>query len=219
MTIQDDKRENELIEIFGLKKPKNSGRSGTDAILKIDGETFHFELKSTTTGSVTTVRDFGPDHIKKWKGKHWIIGVYEPSTQKLLFCYYGSPAAVAPWISEKEEYVRVDFELSKLVPDLITLPIMHRILGNKAKYSIEDAMKLQKKQYSISDYRRLMDVPSGYSPERMLQILKDRCKYLIDRGSTLNNPHIPASYFVGWEKIKNNHAKRLRELLKSASHR
>ena len=47
----------------------------------------------------------------------------------------------------------------------------------------------------------------------MLKILKQRCKYLIERGSTLNNPHIPASYFDGWERITKNHAKRLNELV------
>ena len=54
----------------------------------------------------------------------------------------------------------------------------------------------------------------GYSPDRMLEILKDRAKYVIERGSTLNNPHIPASYFAGWEEIKRDHALRLRELVK-----
>ena len=61
-----------------------------------------------------------------------------------------------------------------------------------------------------------MDLDGGYSPERMLSILKDRCQYLIERGSTLNNPHIPASYFQGWERITTNHAQRLRELVAQA---
>ena len=56
-------------------------------------------------------------------------------------------------------------------------------------------------------------VKDGYSQERMLQILKNRCQYLIERGSTLNNPHIPASYFRGWERITDNHEPRLRELV------
>ena len=47
----------------------------------------------------------------------------------------------------------------------------------------------------------------------MLLILRDRCQYLIERGSTLNNPHIPASYFKGWERIITNHGQRLRELV------
>jgi orotate phosphoribosyltransferase-like protein len=63
-----------------------------------------------------------------------------------------------------------------------------------------------------------MDLFQGYSSERMLSILKDRCRYLIERGSTLNNPHIPASYFRDWERITENHAQRLRELVAEALH-
>ncbi|MGH3609863.1 MAG: hypothetical protein ACRDRD_17525, partial [Pseudonocardiaceae bacterium] len=40
-------------------------------------------------------------------------------------------------------------------------------------------------------YRALMDRKNGYSPERMLTLLRERCRYLLDRGSTRNNPHIP----------------------------
>ncbi len=47
----------------------------------------------------------------------------------------------------------------------------------------------------------------------MLQIIQERTEYLIKRGSTLNNPHIPEKYFKGWEEITENHAKRLRELV------
>ncbi|MEB3341199.1 hypothetical protein [Okeania sp.] len=58
-----------------------------------------------------------------------------------------------------------------------------------------------------------MDLEFGYSPERMLLILRDRCQYLIEKDSTLNNPHIPASYFKDWEQITTNHAQHLRELV------
>ena len=86
-------------------------------------------------------------------------------------------------------------------------------MGDKEIYTLEDAKKLQKKQYKIAEYKELMDVKDGYSQERMLQILKNRCQYLIERGSTLNNPHIPASYFEGWERITENHETRLKELV------
>lgn len=35
-----------------------------------------------------------------------------------------------------------------------------------------------------------VDVPEGYSPERMLLMLRERSRYLLERGSTRNNPHI-----------------------------
>lgn len=41
-----------------------------------------------------------------------------------------------------------------------------------------------------------MDLPDGYSPKRMLEILRLRARYLLDRGSTLNNPHIPKRFFA-----------------------
>ncbi len=90
---------------------------------------------------------------------------------------------------------------------------MIEILGDKDIYTLEDAKSLQKNQYSSSKYRELMDVRNGYSKERMLKIMKDRATYLMARGSTLNNPHIPLSYFEGWIKIENNHASQLRALV------
>ncbi len=61
----------------------------------------------------------------------------------------------------------------------------------------------------------MMDIENGYSVNKMLQIFKQRIEYLIKRGSTLNNPHIPGSYFKDWEtKITQNHANRLKKLVK-----
>ena len=115
---QDDARERELIELFNLEKPPGSGTSDTDAPLYLDGNTIPFELKSTSasSGSVTTVRDLGPGHIERWKGKHWLIGVYEGNPLRLKHTIYASPDAMNPWISEKAEYVKMDFELAMLVP-------------------------------------------------------------------------------------------------------
>jgi len=48
----------------------------------------------------------------------------------------------------------------------------------------------------------------------MLEIVKDRAKYLIERGSTLNNPHIPSAYFDGWTEITKNHAGQLRVMVR-----
>lgn len=120
---------------------------------------------------------------------------------------------MAPWIEEKAEYIRRDFLLAQLAPARLTLDDLHAIMGKKDIYSMDDAKLLQKKQYSAEKYREMMDKVEGYSEGRMLAILKERCKYVIERGATLNNPHIPGSYFDGWEKIESNHAARLRELI------
>lgn len=181
-----------------------------------DGREIPFELKTTTDGSVTTVRDFGYEHIRKWKDKHWLISKYARDGQTMEYTLYGSPAAMAKWIEEKEGYIRPDFLLASTVPDALTLQHLHIIVGKKELYTLEDARTLHKKQYPISRYREQMDVTDGYSPARMLDILRDRCRYLIERGSTLNNPHIPRSYFSGWEPIMSNHATQLRELVRQA---
>jgi len=212
MSFQDDEREEETRRLFGLQKDEKEGRSGVDAVLKIKGKVIKFELKTTSTGSVTTVRDFGPDHIQKWAGKHWLIGVY--SNGKLKYFLYGSPEKMKAWINEKANYVKPDFVLSKIISKKLSLEDMYSILGKKEKYTLKDARKLHKKQYKIEEYRKMMDVREGYSPKRMLMILKDRSEYLMKRGSTLNNPHIPASYFEGWPKIKKDHAKTLRKMMK-----
>jgi len=56
--FQDDDREDAMITLFDLYKDKTEGRSGVDAFLKIDGMTIPFELKTTSQGSVTTVRSY-----------------------------------------------------------------------------------------------------------------------------------------------------------------
>jgi hypothetical protein len=211
MSFQDDEREEETRKLFDLKKVKSEGRSGIDAILQMGKKNFNFELKTTSTGSVTTVRDFGPEHIEKWKNKHWLIGVY--SNGKPEYFWYASPKAMKPWIDEKANYVKADFQLSKILSKKISLDDMYLILGKKEKYTYADAKKLHKMQYKKDEYLNMMDIQNGYSAERMLKILKDRSEYLMNRGSTLNNPHIPKSYFDNFTKIKKNHAKTLRKMI------
>ena len=135
--IQDDVRELELIKRFGLKKDPEAGRSDTDALLKHKGKNIPFELKSTTRGSITTVRDFGPDHIRKWKNKHWLIGVYNKEA-KLRYCLYGSPSDMKPWIDEKRKYIQPDFKLARHIPALITLKTLYAVMGKKTVYTLED---------------------------------------------------------------------------------
>ncbi len=91
------------------------------------------------------------------------------------------------------------------------------VLGNAEDFGYEDARRLMKNQYSRQQYRDVADLPNErYSRTAMLAMLGLRCEYVIRRGSTLNNPHIPTGYFDGWEKIERNHAARLRELVAEA---
>lgn len=226
--IQDEQRENEMRELFELLD--GGSRGGTDAFLDMDEHQVAFELKSVTkkagknpdvvkpNASFSTVRDLGPDHIAKWRAKmHWLLSRYNADGKKLLYTYYATPEQMGPWLEEKEAYMRPDFELSRVAPARLVMADLHRIIGKKSKYTIHDAHKLQKDQYTRERYFAKMDLDGlDYSAECMLEILRERCAYVIERGSTLNNPHIPESYFVkqGCVTILNNHAKTLRKLVR-----
>jgi len=214
MGVQDERRELAQIELFDLLKPEGEGRSGTDAILILDGIEIPFELKTMTEKSVTTARDFGNNHIKKWKEKHYLISKFSKSGAAIEYTVYGGPSALEPWLMKKEEYIRPDYLLSAILPEKLTLKEMYKIVGNKKIFTFEDAKKIQKQQYKKSQYLELMDLKNGYSQQRMLQILQDRCRYILERGSTLNNPHISLNELKDWPKITNNHGQVLRELVK-----
>lgn len=215
VSVQDDARERELLQLFNLHVPPSRSRAETDAFLTRGGEELAFELKSTTKDSVSTARDFGPDHIVKWKRRHWIFGFYDSDGRRLLHCHYASPADMAPWIKEKEHYSLPDVVLASSAAKLVDRSVLIEILGEKAVYTPQDAQWIMKRQWTVTEYREAQDVAGGYSPERMLAILQARCGYVIRRGATLNNPHIPASYFAGWKKITEDHAAQLRTLVDS----
>ena len=141
--VQDNAREKELRDLFGLSKDVSAGRSGVDAYKIFKGKRIEFELKSTTTGSVTTVRDFGPDHIEKWKNKHWIIGCYS-SSQDLKYTIYGPPDMMEDWINEKEQYIALDFELAETIPQHTSIEDMNSLISEKKIYTLDDAKMVQR---------------------------------------------------------------------------
>lgn len=216
MPVQDDERERQLVALFNLTVPQDRSREGTDAYLDLDGTLLPFELKSTSRLSVSTVRDFGPDHVRKWEGMHWIIGFYEGNGTDLRYCHYASPHAMRPWVAGRWEYVRPDWQLAEVMPNRITLEDVHTLLGDKPRYTLDDAREIHKRQLTVRQYRARMDLDGGYSPAAMVEILRDRGRYIAGRGATLNNPKIPSSYFDGWERIERNQAARLRELVEES---
>ena len=216
MAVQDDRRELEQVELFELEIPPERSRSDTDAILEINGFVVNFELKSTTKDSVTTVRDFGMDHIRKWENKHWLFGYYKPSGNALMYTRYASPTMMAPWIESKRRYIETDFRLAGLAAARVELEDLYRLVGQKDVYTLDDAIALHKKQLTVAQYRNLFDTPDGYSPKQMLEILKLRCQYVVERGSTLNNPKVPKTVLEGFPKITQDHAETLRDLVNQA---
>lgn len=213
MPPQDDEREREMVRLFNLTVPEGRGRADVDAVLRLEGREVPFELKSTTGSSISTVRDFGPDHVRKWRDLHWLFGFYD-SAGRLLHCHYASPELMAPWVEGRSSYVRPDFVLADRAPELVTEAMVVELFGERDVYPPHEARSIQKKQYSAEMYRQLMDRENGYSRQRMVEILQDRCRYLIQRGATLNNPKIARAYFDGWERITEDHAIRLRQLVR-----
>ncbi|MGN6275173.1 MAG: hypothetical protein ACTHNP_04480 [Solirubrobacterales bacterium] len=227
MAAQDDVREREMRTLFNLTRPEEFGRADIDAVLELegaavppqfDGMDIPFELKSATKGrpNISTVRDFGLHYIEKWRSLHWLFGVYNQAggELKLQYCLYGSPKQMKPWFDRMAAYIAPDIVLAETVPDLLHDETLSAVLSEAADFEYEDAYQLMKNQYKRQDYRDAADLPGErYSREAMLAMLRERCCYVIKRGSTLNNPHISASYFDGWERIERNHAARLRELV------
>lgn len=231
MAAQDDAREREMRTLFNLVRPPDAGRGDIDAILELEGRAIpeplrgsriSFELKSATGGrpNISTVRDFGLHHVEKWRELHWLFGVYGRDArgdQVLQYCLYGSPAQMKPWFDRMAAYIAPDVAMSECVPALISATTLRNVMGTKQGFSRDDAKRLMKNQYSAAEYDEAADLEAGhYSRDAMLRMLRERCAYVIRRGSTLNNPHIPAGYFEGWERIEANHAARLRELVVEA---
>lgn len=223
VAAQDDAREFEMRTLFNLTRPEEYGRADIDAVLELKGraipealrgETVNFELKSATGGrpTISTVRDFGLHHLEKWRKLHWLFGIY--ASGKLQYCLYGSPRAMKPWFDQMAAYIGPDVALADHAPDFIEDSTLTAILGSAQTFQLADAKRLMKNQYSATEYAAAADLPDDqYSRAAMLGMLRERCGYVIRRGSTLNNPHIPASYFADWEQITEDHAARLRELV------
>jgi hypothetical protein len=78
MPVQDEERERELVRMFNLDWDPGHQRAGVDAVLDLDVEGQRFrlevEVKSSTGTTVSTARDVGMEHIKKWRRKLFVIG-------------------------------------------------------------------------------------------------------------------------------------------------
>jgi hypothetical protein len=178
--VQDDAREVEVRELMGLRA--GGGRSDIDAFLdfRSNGRQYAtpIELKSTTVGSVSTGRDIGPDHLAKWRHRVWIIASYDPSGTTLEQLLVLGPEEMEGWIASVEEYIRADFQIADRAYRTLTLLDMQIVCGDKRSYSVEDAMRLFKRQWTADRYAREMDLEDGYSPQKMLEVLQLRGRVL-----------------------------------------
>lgn len=210
MPVQDDERERELVRMFNLSWDPAHQRAGVDAILdvEIDDARYRFEIevKSTTGTTVSTARDVGMEHIQKWRSKLFVIGFYSKDARRpeLLRSMCLTPLDMEPWIASIEAKILIDFKLALRASRKLELDDLFEVCGEQDLYTLEDAKRLHKQQWTAEEYSSALDVETEegrqYSQLRMLDILRLRSKYIAERGATLNNPHITKAHldaFVG----------------------
>lgn len=206
MTVQDDERERELSALFGLEWDATHERHGVDAVLPdivVDGVTYQFdvEVKSSTEVDIGTARDFGMAHIRRWRTMFFVFGFYSkvrgrPELQSSLVL---TPIDMEPWLAKKEAQMLIDFKLAERVPLNLQLNDLFAVCEEQATYSIADAKKLHKQQYSAAQYAAAPDLTDAegvpvISQAKMLHILRERALYVAQRGATVNNPHITKTF-------------------------
>ncbi len=204
MPVQDDERERELVRMFNLEWDPAHQRAGVDATLDLDVDgrriRFEVEVKSTTGGTVSTARDVGMEHIEKWRRKLFVVGFYSrearrPELQRAL-CL--TPLDMEPWIASIETKIAIDFKIAGLASRRLTLIDLFDVSGNKPSYTLDDAKRLHKQQWTADQYAQALDADHRgqrrISPQKMLDILRLRSKYIAERGATLNNPHITKAH-------------------------
>jgi hypothetical protein len=204
MPVLDDERERELVRMFNLDWDPAHQRGGVDAQLEIeiDGRIHQFEVevKSTTGTTVATARDVGMDHIQRWRKMLFVIGFYsrEARRPELRRSFCLTPLDLEPWIASIESKISTDFRLAACTSRNLTMDDLFEVCGRQTAYSLEDAKRLHKQQWSAVEYEAALDTEEAgvpkISPTKMLEILQLRAKYIAERGATLNNPHISASH-------------------------
>ena len=227
MPVQDDERERELVRMFNLEWNPAHQRAGVDALLEVDTPTgkyrFEVEVKSTTGPSVSTARDVGMEHIRKWRRKLFVIGFYsrEARRPELKKCLCLTPIDMEPWIASIEAKVLIDFKIAARASKKLVLDDLFEVCGEQETYSLQDAKRLHKQQWSTGEYEAALDImiqgKPRISPAKMLEILQLRSKYISERGATLNNPHITGTHlqqFFGTDREvgENSWASGIREL-------
>ena len=214
MPVQDDERERELVRMFNLDWDPAHQRAGVDALLDVDVGSqpyrFEVEVKSTTGSTVSTARDVGMEHIQKWRRKLFVIGFYSKEARRpeLRHCLCLTPMDMEPWIASIEAKILIDFKLAQRASRRLVLADVFEVCGEKATYSIDDAKRLHKQQWTADEYAAALDVDLGserrISQAKMLEILQLRSKYIAERGATLNNPHVTKTHlnaFAGSSRV------------------
>jgi hypothetical protein len=210
---QDDQRERAMISALNLDQRPDRVRDDEDGHLDFlfEGKTVRllFECKSAPENSdFGTGRDTGLRQLQRWAEMHFAFGWFEPRDNQPRRLWYGSPAMMREWNRREQAYLAPDMALLRHVPDAIDDAVVASVLGDKDVYTFEDLSLLMKDQWKASAARRqpnlyddLADVNRSrrktenlYSRAMATRAVRDRIRYLLGRGGTVNNRKISHRY-------------------------
>ena len=111
--VQDDKREEEQVRAFGLKRfhKKRSNTYIPDATIKIGSNEYDIELKTYNTerGLCSTARNVTLNKISSWEKVYWVFSEFEKdpkSADGFRFTgnhYFGDKHMLKPWFDKQRE--------------------------------------------------------------------------------------------------------------------
>jgi len=196
---QDDSREQDMLRIFGLRQISESSRGDNDAFLDLDGmETQAFELKSSTTSNLVTARDFSLEHIKEWRTKHILGSFYDKGGNAIQWSLLIPNLYLNDWLDEQVEYIRCDIEIIEVLSNEVTSEMAQRVIknifGEKEVFTEEDLKEVLKRQIKSQEYAQYLcnrqNAERLCSLDSMEKAIRSRTQYLLNRGTSRNNPHI-----------------------------
>ena len=200
---QDDSREQDMLRVFGLRQEVDSSRGDNDAYLDIEQRiTQCFELKSSTTSDFVTARDFSLEHIKSWRSKHILTSFYDKGGNTINRSLFVPNIILNKWLDEQEEYIRCEVaiinELSNHPPNELADSVKNILFGNRDQYTLEELQVVLKKQIKKEEYLEFLDIEQNgeknCSTSNMSRAIIKRTLYLLNRGSSRNNPHFSRSW-------------------------
>jgi hypothetical protein len=213
--IQDNIRENIIIDTFKLKKG-STNRIGLDAYTTVQSTQFNFELKSTTVRNVSTARRLNLSVIKKWRSIYWLIGVFDKNDgETLLHTHFATPSDMKPWLDYWENDIKRGLKISDMLVDKIDFDMVHQIFGKSQTYEHDQLYKVFKRLFSKTQYKEYQNKNGKYDRNVVLEMFKIHNKRYLYNGSYINNPKIPYSLYKGFPKIDKDPKNSLGRLLKN----
>lgn len=196
---QDDSREQDMLRVFGLRQETGSSRGDNDAFLDLGGKQAQcLELKSSTTTNLVTARDFSMQHILDWRSKHVLGSFYDKGGNTIRWSLLIPNVILKEWLDEQAAYIHCDISILESLVEEVSQEMVRQIrisvFGEKEHYTLQELKRLLKQQINKEAYLEFLDVEMDgerlCSPGQMDFAIIQRTKYLLNRGTSRNNPHI-----------------------------